>query len=93
MGEHKLDADFLISRLESSGALSPGKVSLDGILRFIQAYADRLPGATPDDAIMAADIVLTKLAHYLDQGYAPGAVKQHGSGWRFRAVDVKIEDS
>lgn len=88
----ELDADFLISRLESAGALSPGQASLEGILQFIKAYAERLPGATPDDTLMAANVVLARLANYLDQGYVPGAVKQHGSGWRFRAVDVKIED-
>jgi hypothetical protein len=64
-----------------------------GFGRLVEAFHNRLEGATPEDAFKATDILLGKMAEDVDQGWMPGAVKQHGSGWRFRARDVKIQDS
>jgi hypothetical protein len=102
-----IDNDFLVSKLRpaenSLGSPTPKQGSEsslardighgEGIIRLMRAYHNRLQEATPDDAFEATDILLGKLADDIEQGWTPGAVKQHGSGWRFRARDIKIEDS
>jgi hypothetical protein len=95
-GRETVDTNFLISKPRSSeNHLSSVSGEVDresGMLRLYRAYEGKLPGATADEIHAAAEVTLKGLAKDIEEGWTPGAVKQHGRGFRFRARDITIED-
>jgi hypothetical protein len=95
-GREIVDTDFIISKLRSaerSRFAMPEREHVQGLLRLCRAYEGKLLDATADEVYAAAEVTLNKLARDIEEGWTPGAVKQHGTGFRFRARDISIEDS
>lgn len=90
-----INTDFIISKLtsvEGSRFSMPEREQVQGLLRLCRAYEGKLLGATADEVYAAAEVTLNGLAKDIEEGWTPGAVKQQGTGFRFRARDIRIED-